>query len=313
VLVGRDLEEVLASTRTLTELLAIAIPIMASVLALLVWLLVGRTLRPVEAIRASVTRIGAQSLERRVPQPAGDDEIARLAGTMNEMLDRIEAATRRQQRFVADASHELRTPVTRLRTQLEVELAHPDRADPESSYRALLEDTVTLQRLLDDLLVLARVDATALDEERVPIDLDDVVLREARRVRENGRVTVDTAAVSAASVIGEASGLARVVRNLLDNAERHAMSRVALDLGEVGDQARLLVDDDGPGIPADQRETIFQRFARLDDARSRDMGGSGLGLAIARDIVERHGGSLAVDPGYSPGARFVVLLPRAPG
>jgi signal transduction histidine kinase len=167
--------------------------------------------------------------------------------------------------------------------------------------------------IVHNLLVLARVDATALDEEREPIDLDDIVLREARRVRENGRVTVDTAAISAASVIGEASGLARVVRNLLDNAERHATSRVALSLGEVGDQARLLVDDDGPGIPLHQRETIFQRFARLDDARSRDMGGSGLGLAIARDIVERHGGSLAVDPGYSPGARFVVLLPRAPG
>ena len=312
-LVAHDLEDVLASTRTLTQLLAIAIPIVAGVLAVLIWVLVGRTLGPVEAIRAEVSGIGARSLDRRVPQPSGDDEIARLARTMNEMLDRIEDATRRQERFVADAAHELRTPLTRLRTQLEVDLAHPDRSDPAASLGELLAETLSMQRLLDDLLALARGDAGAPGEPRVPIDLDDLVLREARRLRENGRVTVDAGAVSAASVVGEPSGLARVVRNVVDNAERHASSQVTFSLREVGDRAVLLVDDDGPGIPEGRQEAIFERFTRLDDARSRDAGGTGLGLAIAREIVEAHGGTVRVDPDHVPGARFVVELPLAPG
>ena len=327
ILVASDLEDVLASTRTLTVLLAIAIPIVASVLAILVWVLVGRTLRPVEDIRATVAGIGARSLDQRVPRPPGDDEIARLADTMNAMLDRIEDATRRQQRFVADASHELRTPLTRLRARLEQELnatrrhdavarsiargagTEPD--DPDASLRDALDDTIELQHLADDLLAVARGDALSDAEPRVLVDLDDIVLREVRRLRENGRVDVDASAVSAASVIGEPAGLTRVVRNLLENAERHAGSRVTLSLHESDHVALLAVADDGPGVRLEERELVFERFARMDDARTRDAGGTGLGLAIVRDIVARHDGSVIVDPDHAPGARFLVTLPLA--
>jgi signal transduction histidine kinase len=233
------------------------------------------------------------------------------------MLDRLDDASRRQQRFVADASHELRTPLTRLRARLELERALLDRgdaampspADREAALQDALEDTIALQRLADDLLALARGDSDVAVEPRTPIDLDDIVLREARRLRENGRVDVDSSAVSAAHVVGEPTGLTRVVRNLLENAERHARSHVTISLTESDAVAVLAVEDDGPGIAQDERELIFERFARTDGSRARDSGGMGLGLAIVRDIVARHEGSVSVDPDHSPGARFVVSLP----
>jgi signal transduction histidine kinase len=279
--------------------LAIAIPAVAALLAALVWWLVGRTLRPVEAIRTEVTRIGGTELHRRVPQPDGDDEIARLAGTMNAMLDRVEHAAARQQRFVADASHELRSPLTRIRSELEVDLAHPDRADPLATHRSVLIETVGLQRLVENLLHLARSDAGALTGRREAVDLDD------------GRVTVDTSGLSAAQVIGDRDQLTRAIRNLTDNAARHAATTVQLALSENGEQAVLAVTDDGPGIPHDQRERVFERFTRLDEARAASSGGTGLGLSITRDIVERHGGTVTIDVDHHPGTRFVVTLPRS--
>ena len=311
LLVAKNLDDVDESVAILKRSLAVAIPVVTGVLALLVWWLTGRVLRPVESIRREVASIEGHELHRRVPAPGSEDEIARLASTMNEMLDRVQHATDRQRRFVADASHELRGPLTRLRSSLEVTIAHPDGVDAVSLSRELLGDTVELQKLVDDLLFLARSESGSLEVPHQPVDLDDLVLEEARRLRERGTVGVDVSAVSAARTWGSADQLTRAVRNLSSNAERHAEQRVTFELREIDGRSELVVADDGPGIAPEHRELVFTRFARLDEARSRDAGGSGLGLAIVQDIVTRHDGWVGVVEHAGPGARFVVDLPRA--
>ncbi|HZJ27758.1 MAG TPA: HAMP domain-containing sensor histidine kinase [Acidimicrobiia bacterium] len=307
--VAANLDDVIESTGVLATSLAVVIPAAVLFLAGLMWWLVGRTLRPVEDIRGEVAHIGGTDLHRRVPQPRGDDEIARLARTMNTMLDRVEEATRRQQQLVADASHELRSPLTRMRSRLEVDGAHPGSADLPATQRDILEETVGLQHLVDDLLQLARADAGAPSERWERVDLDDIVLRQARRLRAGGRITVDLSDVSGAQVDGAPNELSRAIRNLVDNAARHAASVVTFTLTEDDDRACLTVADDGPGIPPDEHERVFERFTRLDRARSAADGGTGLGLAITRDIVEHHGGSITVDSEHLRGARFVVTIP----
>lgn len=307
--VAASLDEVDESARVVASSLTVVVPSAAAILAALVWWLVGRTLRPVEAIRVQVAGIGSADLQRRVPEPRGDDEIARLARTMNAMLERVEIAARRQQAFVADASHELRSPLTRIRSEIEVDLAHPDRADLAATQRSVLEETTALERLVADLLHLARSDATAGELRREAVDLDDIVLSEVRRLRASGGVDVDAGGVTAAQIHGDRDQLARLVRNLLDNAARHASRTVTITLAEHGGDAVLVVDDDGPGIPPDHHDRVFERFTRLDDARTQSSGGTGLGLAICRDIVRRHGGTVAIDPDHAPGARFVVSIP----
>lgn len=308
--VGAGLDDITDATSALATSLAVAVPVVVALLTALVWWLAGRILAPVERIRSDVAEIGGVDLNRRVVEPAGNDEITRLARTMNGMLDRLEDAVRRQQRFVADASHELRSPLTRMRTELEVDLAR-DNGDPRATHSSVLEEIVGLQRLVDDLLQLARADAGAGGERGERIDLDDLVFREARRLRAGGRVELDTTGVSGAEVVGDPDQLIRVVRNLVDNAERHASKRVVLTLVEADGLAYLTVGDDGPGIPPDQQERIIERFARLDDARTRLAGGTGLGLAITREIIERHGGTITVDSTDHSGTRFVVQLPTA--
>jgi signal transduction histidine kinase len=310
--VAGTLDDVDQSSRVLATGLAVTVPPVTAILAALVWSLVGRTLRPVEALRTEVASIGGEDLQRRVPQPAGHDEIARLASTMNGMLDRVESATARQRQFVADASHELRSPLTRIRSELEVDLAHPGSADPTVALRGALEEIGALQRLVEDLLHLARSDAGAIAPRRRLVDLDDILLGEIGRLRAGGRVEVDGSGVSAAQVEGDPDQLARAVRNLTDNAARHAEQQVTLTLAERHHTAVLTVADDGPGIPTEQHQRVFERFTRLDDARSGATGGTGLGLAIAMDIVRRHHGSIAIDPDHRPGTRFVITLPTAP-
>ena len=310
LVVAKNLDDVNESVDVLATSLAIAVPAVTALVALLVWWLTGRVLRPVEAIRAEVAGIRGNDLHRRVPDPGTADEIADLARTMNEMLARVELATERQRQFVADASHELRSPLTRLRSNLEVAIAHPDLVPEDELLAGLAVDVADLQRLVDGLLFLARLEgAGAVPDE--PVDLDDLVLAEARRLRERGGVDVDVSAVSAARTAGDSTQLVRMVANLASNAERHAASRVSFELGEHDGRCTLVVADDGPGIPADQRVEVFKRFTRLDEARSRDAGGSGLGLAIVHDIVVRHAGTVSVCEGEPGGARFVVDLPRA--
>ncbi|WP_448626502.1 ATP-binding protein [Geodermatophilus sp. URMC 64] len=313
VVVTGSLEDVEDSVRVLRGALLVAVPITTAVLAALVWLLTGRVLRPVERIRAEVDRISAGRLDRRVPEPATADEIARLAHTMNAMLDRLAGAAERQRRFVADAAHELRTPLARIRTQLEVDRAHPATAGPEVTSAAVLAEAGRLQRLVDDLLLLARSDSWAAELAAAgPVDLDDVVLTEVRRVRGAGGPGIDTAGVAPAQVSGDRGQLARAVANLLDNAVRHAEERVTVTLREDDGTAVLTVADDGAGIPPEARESVFERFTRLDGARSADAGGAGLGLPIARDIAVRHGGGLVLDGEPAHCARFVLTLPLHP-
>lgn len=221
----------------------------------------------------------------------------------------VNEAAQRQQRFVADASHELRSPLTRIRTRLEVDLAHPGTRDPTASADAVLAETKGMQRLVDDLLHVARADVGAAEPRRQDVDLDELVLEEAHAVGAPDGVAVDVSEVSGASVHGDPAQLARLVRNLVDNAVRHARSSVRLALRESDGTAVLEVSDDGPGIPAERRAEVFERFARVDAARSSEHGGAGLGLAIARDIAQRHGGRITVGDSSTGGARLTVTLP----
>lgn len=309
ILIAASLGDVRESTRALIFPLVVAIPAAGALLAAVTWVLVGRTLRPVEAIRAEVADISGSALDRRVPEPASDDEIARLARTMNAMLDRVEGSVDRQHRFVADASHELRSPLTRIRSELEVDLAHPDRADVWATHRSVLEEAAGMQHLVENLLHLARSDAGFGVARRDLVDLDDIVLRAARGLRADGQVAADTKGVAAAQVRGDPTQLARAVGNLVDNAARHADSCVTFTVTENRSVAVVSVADDGPGIPPDQQERVFERFTRLDEARQGTTGGVGLGLAIARDVAVRHGGTLSVDGEHRGGARFVITLP----
>ena len=318
VIVATEMAQAEETVHELRRALAYGAPGVLLLAGLLVWLLVRRALRPVEVIRAQVAAItDTASLDRRVAEPPVDDEVGRLAQTMNAMLDRLQRSAERQRRFVADASHELRSPLASSRAQLEVALSHPDPSGWEATAFDLLSENQRMERLVNDLLFLAR------NEERrprlagaAPLDLDDIVLAEAARVRARGRVQVDLSRVSAGRVRGVADHLTRVVRNLLENAERHAATKVRVELSPAlatgrGAQVQLVVSDDGPGVPPEHRARIFDRFIRLDDARTRtgEDGGSGLGLAICREIVTAHGGRIWADEARGGGARFVVQIP----
>ena len=309
VYVARSLGSIDRSSDRLEQLLLIAFPILLAIVGVITWIVTGRALHPVEAMRKEVEAIGAADLHRRVPEPSTHDEIARLARTMNAMLGRLEDATERQQRFVADASHELRNPLAGIRAQLEVDLAYPDGADWQATERDVLDGAIALQRMVDDLLALATVDEQQSSGNRRhdTVDLDEIVLAEAGRVRRSTTRVVDTSHVSGAQLDGDADQLTRAVRNLLDNAARHASSTVTVELGEEDGTVTLVVTDDGPGVPEAERERIFERFARLDEGRTRDTGGAGLGLAITHQVVVAHGGDVSVGDG--PGARFTVSLP----
>ena len=308
VYVGTSLESVGQAVSTLTRNLLVGIPILVALLGITIWFLLGRTLRPVETIRSAVAAISHQGLDRRVPVPPHRDEIARLAATMNEMLDRLEVASRRQREFVANASHELQSPLAAFRAQLEVAQAHPAGTDWSQTAADLRDDSDRMERLVRDLLFLAREDEHAPPDDLV--DLDVVVLEESTRLRTSFVGNLDTAKVTGAPVRGSRDDLARLTRNLLENARNHATSEITVELSATGSLATLTVADDGPGVPVDHRERIFDRFYRADESRTPASGGTGLGLAIARAIAERHGGSLDLQDS-AVGARFVVRLPDA--
>jgi signal transduction histidine kinase len=308
VLVARALVDVLDTTTVITRLMIIGLPVLVAVVALTTWFAVGRVLAPVEAIRREVDEISAAQLHRRVPQPKRDDEIGRLAATMNRMLARLESARNSQRRFVSDASHELRSPITTIRQHAEVALAHPDRVTTQELADVVLAEQHRMQGLVEDLLVLARADEH-VPPSRAPVDLDDLAFEEASRIRPTTSKRVDTSGVSAARVHGDADALLRVFRNLIENAVRHAASRVDITLVESGPEVVLTVDDDGPGIPAAERDKVLRRFVRLDEARSRDVGGSGLGLSIVDEVVRAHGGSVSIEQSPLGGACIRITLP----
>ncbi|MER6151282.1 sensor histidine kinase [Streptomyces hirsutus] len=290
-----------SAVRTALTVMLIGFPLLAALVAGMTWVVTGRALRPVAGIREEMAAITAsEDLKRRVPEPGTHDEIARLARTTNETLAALETSVERQRRFVADASHELRSPIASLRTQLEVAAAHPELLDLDGA----VEDTVRLQHLAADLLLLARLDA---GERPVDARVDLAALAREEAAGRTG-VTVDA---ESAEVAGSRGQLARVLGNLLDNGRRHARETVSVSVRREGDRAVLAVADDGDGVAEADRERIFERFVRLDAARSRDDGGAGLGLAIARDVAVRHGGTLTAGAAPSGGALFELRLPLA--
>lgn len=300
VYAATSLRDIDAAFRATALSLVVGVPLLLLTVALVTWRVAGRALQPVEAIRAEFAEITEHDLHRRVPVPHTDDEVARLAATVNATLDRLEDAGTRQRRFIADASHELRSPITVLRTQLEVALAHPGSAPWPELVQEALEDTVRLQDLAADLLLLARLDA-AEPVATEPLDLarlcaDTLIVRGPERVPVTADLTPGT------TVEGSRTRLARLLTNLLDNAQRYADRRIEVRVRTVGRTAVLEVVDDGPGIPAEDRERVFERFTRLDDARSRELGGAGLGLAIARDLAAHHGGTLTAEAPGAPGS-----------
>jgi signal transduction histidine kinase len=312
VIVGRSLEIVTEASSTLTGVLVIAIPLLLLVVGTVTWRVVGRALSPVDVIRAEVDAISSRELYRRLPAPGGNDEISRLAATMNRMLARLEAGRSRERQFVSDASHELRSPVTTIRQHAEVAIAHPEQTSTEELAEVVLDEDARLQRLVEDLLLLTRIDEGTLELRTEPVDLDDLLFEEAARLRGATDLRVDVGSVSAGRVVGDQEQLGRLIRNLTENAARHARSTIALSLTEQDGEVVLGVDDDGAGIDEAEWERVFDRFVRLDEARDRDSGGTGLGLAIVREVAAFHGGTVAIGSSELGGSGFEVRLPRHP-
>ncbi|QJT04136.1 HAMP domain-containing histidine kinase [Streptomyces asoensis] len=310
VYAGASLAAERSAVRTALTVMLIGFPLLLAVVAGVTWLVTRRALRPVEDIRREMAAItAAADLTRRVPEPDTHDEVARLARTTNETLAALETSVERQRRFVADASHELRSPIASLRTQLEVGVAHPGLLDVSGA----VEDTVRLQRLAADLLLLARLDAGEGPVAGARVDLAALAREEAAGRPDVAVEPLEPESVEPESVevAGSRGQLGRVLANLLDNAHRHARSAVTVTVRRAGGQAVVEVADDGDGVPEADRERIFERFVRLDDARGRDDGGAGLGLAIARDVAVRHGGTLTVRETPAGGALFELRLPIA--
>lgn len=308
VLVGAGTDGVESTVSTVAIGLAAAAPLVIAAASVATYVLVQRSLRSVEAIRSRVADISASDLAERVPVPPQRDEIFTLATTMNQMLSRLESSQAVQRRFVADASHELRSPLSTVISALEVGVAHPELLDDRLAIETLLPEAHRMQALVEDLLLLARADERGLALRRADTDIDDLVVTEVTRLRRETALDVHTE-LAPTRLVGDSSALARVLRNLLDNAARHATSRVEVTVRPDDGQARLTVADDGPGIAPADRLRVFERFVRLDTDRSRSGGGTGLGLAIVFEIVAAHGGSVRIDDRAGGGTAVVVQLP----
>lgn len=308
LLIARSEELANTAGRAVLRAVLALVPLLTLGVGVLVWFGVGRALRPVESIRSSVGDITEHHLSTRVPVPATGDEIARLAVTMNEMLDRLDAASGRERQLVADASHELRSPVASVRALLETRATA---ADPAVHDAEAMAAVIRLQALVEQLLVLASQDASTPASTR-PIDVDDLVMERASALRATTSLTVDASSVSGGQVPGSEEDLRRLVDNLAANAGRHAHTTVRFRVSESPGWVQLVVSDDGPGIAQTDRARVFERFTRLDEARDRDRAGAGLGLSIVAGVVARHHGTVAVDADPDlGGARFVINLPTA--
>lgn len=269
------------------------------------WMVVGRTLRPVKAISNRMREATARDLSLRVPTPPGDDEIARLAHNSNTYLDRLEDAVTAQRRFASVASHELRSPVAGLHTQLEEALIYPQEVDPHGTIQTALRTTERLQAIIEELLAYARI-TEAPPSALEPLDLADLVKEEVALLPKGAPIRLH--ATDHPTVLGNRVQLANILHNLLANAQRHAHSRIDVTVERSGEQAFVTVQDDGAGIAPEDRERVFQPFVRLGDGRRLDPGGSGLGLALSRETAKAHHGSLTIED--SPkGAQFVLRLP----
>lgn len=311
------LGDLLATLRVLRTGLLIVLPVLVLAVGLGSWSLAGSALRPVGGLRRAAERISDLGGGGVLPVPPGGDEVAMLAVTLNRMLDRLADAGARQRGFVADAAHELRSPLTSLRAGLEVAAVHPRQPAEAALADELLPEVVRLGRLVDDLLVLARLDEGIAGHRSTPNDLLVLTRDVARSLEPVGASAVGHSRLGGGGpaivitggggAVADPEALRRILRNLLENAQRHARSRVEITVAP----GRVTVADDGAGVPAGDRERIFARFTRLDDARTRASGGSGLGLAIARELARAAGGDLTVQSAPGGGAAFTVRLDPA--
>ncbi len=292
----RDVEGVLHALRV--SLIGV-VPTLTILLAGVIWLALGRALRPVEQLRKAAARVAREGGPGALPVPRADDELGALARTLNEMLDRLERAAVRQRAFVEDAAHELRSPISALRATVEVARSHPDAFPSEELAADLEPEVLRMQSLVDDLLLLARVGAT--QSRRASLELRDVVAEAANAARSGNDIEIRGSGVAYA----DAAAVGRVVRNLVENATRHAHSQVRITVAD----GSVIVEDDGAGIQLEDRERVFERFVRLDEAREREAGGSGLGLAIVREIARDHGGNVVLDESDLGGLSATLRLP----
>lgn len=300
------------SVRTALVLLVVGLPVLLLLVGGATWWLVGRALRPVERIRTRVSQIGGSTVQERIPVPASGDEIERLAETMNDMLARLDTAQQTQRRFVADSSHELRSPLATLAASMELAASDRTGATWAELSPVMAREVNRMNRLVEDLLLLAKVDEHGMRLNVEDVDLDDLIDAEVRRLRTHPRLQV-VPRIRPVRVTGDRARLGQAVTNLADNAARHAHSVVRLTVDEGPDRARIVVEDDGPGVPPEQRDHVFERFVRLDVSRERASGGSGLGLSIVREIVLAHAGSVRITDGLPDGdgrgCRVEVELP----
>jgi len=307
LIVAAPTESVDRSVERLTTILWLVAPILMLLVGLTTWMITSRALRPVRLITDRAASIRGNALHERVPVPESNDEITGLANEINNMLERLQVDDTRRRQFVSDASHELRSPIAAIQTQAEASLRSGDDQPTEELAAGVLAEAERMGIIVADLLSLARHDE-GLAPPGTPFDLDDIVLAEAARAR---RVRVNTTAVSAGQVRGRPDEFTRVVAHLLDNAARHAHSEVAVTLRARDGRVVLQVDDDGPGIPAAERDHVLERFVRLDPARERDAGGAGLGLAVVSSVAKAAGGQVSIGDSPLGGARIEVDLPAS--
>lgn len=307
------LTEVRGVLDALRVALLLVVPVLTAGFALVLWTVLGRALTPVEDLRAAADRVALAGGPGALPVPARDDELAALARTLNAMLDRLDVAAARQRAFVADAAHELRSPVAAARAAVEVAAAHPAAYSVADLVDDLAPQVARMQALVDDLLVLARVGTS--DAVPGPVDLGGVAAEVAASVAGAARARdVRVEVTGDATARGTVDGVTRVLRNLVDNAVRHARTEVVVDVaragaGHGGATVRVTVDDDGAGIAPADRARVFERFVRLEASRERDAGGTGLGLAIAREVARELGGDVTLDAAPAGGLRAVLVLP----
>jgi signal transduction histidine kinase len=310
VVVVMSLDQYDHTVAVVQSLLEVGTPVLLAVVGLICWLIVGRALRPIEMMRREVAEVVTVQASHRVAEPALDDEVGRLARTLNSMLDRIQASSERERRFVADASHELRSPIANIRTEIEVAMHRPAEADWIQVAGDVLAQNKRMEELVSGLLLLARSDEGSLLETAEPTNLAEVAGVAVASVG-GGDPQVELIARPALVRVPPVY-LERMVTNLLDNACRFANQLVTVSVGTEGDRAVLRVRDDGPGVAEEDRTRIFERFVRLDEARDRGEGGFGLGLAIVADLSRFYQGGIEVIPAF-PGAEFVLWLPSSRG
>ena len=307
VLAGSELETIDKTVAGLARLFALAVPVMVAIVGALAWFITGRALQPVAAIRIQAEAISGMTLTERVPVPDSQDEIEDLAVTVNQMLDRLERHDTAIRQFSSDASHELKSPVANIRAMVETRSS----TDPswEAARRSLVNETNRLGDLVDNLLFLASHQDDDRPQERTAVQLDELIFAEAELISETTQLRVDLSTIEPAAIAGSTADLRRLLRNLVDNASRHADQRIALSLQTTPQGVRLSVADDGDGVVEQDREKIFERFTRLDEARARDDGGTGLGLSIVAQVARAHDASIEVSDGDLGGATFTVVFP----